>query len=384
MSSNLDMMRVCIFSVISSKFDAWETEDPNCTFEEFANRFGYAIPDQECDNSHFELHIDANTFLYISKYGILVLAEILDLNINLTPADILEWKEKKKCENIQDTNSTPHLILKNYNEFYGSLNHQKTILPNKIHYTLASYLPVSKSFDHKDIQRNCLWLLLKSEPEESDIKSTLKETMSNKKSEYIAINENNVFSAIWGARMILSKDSNRKILIDYIRIEATTQSLWLLVSTMNNYIDKNITLEKSKSIQLFEIIDKVYDVMFYEAEFEHVNAKNSHRYQLEIQDCLKKISNLGSMVDFFKKKAKLLEHKISMLAEKEEKEANDSLNFILNILTIVSSISAVFQIVDYWTNSPETREPSLWALLTVFLPLLVVILVNTFVRKWHK
>ena len=73
-----------------------------------------------------------------------------------------------------------------------------------------------------------------------------------------------------------------------------------------------------------------------------------------------------------------------MLAEKEEKEANDSLNFILNILTIVSSISAVFQIVDYWTNSPETREPSLWALLTVFLPLLVVILVNTFVRKWHK
>lgn len=79
----------------------------------------------------------------------------------------------------------------------------------------------------------------------------------------------------------------------------------------------------------------------------------------------------------------LVRHDI-MISEKEEKESSDNLNFILNVLTIVSSVSAIFQVVDYWVNSAKTRIPSILANVIILVPLVIIIVVRKLVRKRNK
>ena len=124
--------------------------------------------------------------------------------------------------------------------------------------------------------------------------------------------------------------------------------------------------------------------MFYEAEFKYINAKTSHRYQLEIQKLLFEISNLDTMSVYFKEKAELLERKIKMVSEQEEKESNDKLNSVLNVLTIVSSVSAVFQITDYLINSPKNTIWSILASIVITVPLIVTLLIKNAIKKRKK
>lgn len=192
-----------------------------------------------------------------------------------------------------------------------------------------------------------------------------------------------MFATIWGARMICCKESDEH-LRDYMKIEACNQSMWLLISSMNEYIDKTVKSDEKSTDQLFEIIERVYDVLFYEAEFKYINAKTSHRYQLEIQKLLFEISNLDTMSVYFKEKAELLERKIKMVSEQEEKESNDNLNFVLNVLTIVSSVSAVFQITDYLINSPQNTIWSMLANIVLSVPLIVTLLIKNAIKKRKK
>ena len=77
----------------------------------------------------------------------------------------------------------------------------------------------------------------------------------------------------------------------------------------------------------------------------------------------------------------ILKKKVKMLSEKEERKSSERLNLILNILTIVSSISAIFQIVDYWINAPQNRSGSIVASVIVLITLTAILAVKFFLQK---
>ena len=63
------------------------------------------------------------------------------------------------------------------------------------------------------------------------------------------------------------------------------------------------------------------------------------RMQKKIEDTCEEIRQLKAMKEAF--------NEYDLLREKQEKYSNDTMNLILFILTIVSTVSAIYQIVDY-------------------------------------
>lgn len=378
--------RACLFSVMTSKIDIWQTPDIDIEFAVLKQSKQYEQVNKVND-SMYELQIKDNEYLYVCRYGILILAEIFDLSTYGEDAEkVLKWKESVNGSHKNNREERSWQVLNEYGEFYSCKDEVKSMFNDKVHYTLICYVPSFENlsgWDSHNKQVYCLWLMTKTKPNEADVKGSLQHTLKNSNVKIIDIDEHDLFATIWGARMICCKESDEHLL-DYMKIEACNQSMWLLISSMNEYIDKTVKSDENSTDQLFEIIERVYDVLFYEAEFKYINAKTSHRYQLEIQKLLFEISNLDTMSVYFKEKAELLERKIKMVSEQEEKESNDNLNFVLNVLTIVSSVSAVFQITDYLINSPKNTIWSMLANIVITVPLIVTLLIKNAIKKRKK
>ena len=364
---------------MSVDYDIWDFEDPQKELTNFAAKWNYDIP-KKISDTLFEIKLCDQDWLFVSKYGVLVFLKRFDRDFGETASDIIEWKETISKEYIENRNTEPHILLDKYHNFFAQKLDCVWIFQPKVHYTLICYAPESENFNDKGKQKHYLWLMFKRKPNDEEICDEIADTMKAFGASSVKKDENNVFYSIWGARIVFSKN-NKELMQSYIRSEVSNQSLWLLISQMNKYMDKFISESKSRSKQLFEIIDRVYDVMFYQAEFKYVNSKTTHRYQLEIQQKLYEVSNIDTMSNYFIEKMEILEKKVKMLSEKEERKSSERLNLILNILTIVSSISAIFQIVDYWINAPQNRSGSIVASVIVLITLTAILAVKFFLQK---
>ena len=365
---------------MSVDFDIWELENPQNELKIFSKQEGYQVPERISDTL-FEIKMGDQDSFFVSKYGILIYLRKFDEGFGENASEILKWKEKTSKKYIEDKKTEPYLLLDKYHLFFTGKLDCAWIFQTKVHYTLICYALESENFNNIDVQMQCLWLMAKREPNKEEICDKITDTIKKIGATSVRMDRNNLFSVIWGARIILSKAYNEELVQNYIRLEVYNQSLWLLISQMNKYMDKCISESKSRSEQLFEIIDIVYDVMLYQAEFNYVNAKRTHRYQLEIQRKLYEVSNLDTMSNYFKDKMEILEKKVKMLSEKEEKKSSERLNLILNILTVVSSISAIFQIVDYWINTPQNRCVSIVSSVIVLITLMAILGIKYFIQK---
>lgn len=124
---------------------------------------------------------------------------------------------------------------------------------------------------------------------------------------------------------------------------------------------------------LSQLVNFIYDIMFFEAEFKYINAKTSHRYQLNTIRLLLKLSNLNDISLYFKSKSELLEKKLTTSNNQKQQENGSILNFTLLILTIVSSIAAIFDVINLWnSNELSTNTHSLIVSCIIAISIIIV------------
>ena len=292
------------------------------------------------------------------------------------------WKENKNNTYKLCNDSYPQKILSDLCSYFENAPHNLQFGKN-LHYTLICYVFEALDnniFDYEDIQEKVIWLLKKNK-QNKKTKENFKSTLLENSITTIDMGKNCYFASIWGARMLLCSNDIQEFIDSYMHTEAKTQGMWLLISLMNDFIDNTLEADDRSDDKLFELIDKVYDVMRAEAEFMYLNARTTHRYEIEMQDQIYNISNLRIMVTFFLKKAELLERKIKMHSERIEKQHNANLNLILNIMTVVGSISAIFQIVNYLLDSPKNNIISIVASLVTIITLFGILFIKKHIDK---
>lgn len=376
-STLLELLRhikIELFTVISSendlfKFKKWETILNNwCTLN------GYSI--QQKSASSVIITIDKETVLSITKNGILILNELIIPNTENTPSNILSWKEKINTAYKADCESKPWIILKHFDKFLSEQGYNKKCpFPSKVHYTLIAYnyVPVNNQFlDSNIAKQELLWLLTKNKVENLSTTLNVTEELSDKGVSVERYSNNCFFSGLWGARVFVSDSSSNQLLNDYITIERNIQTLWIMLSLTNDYIDKKISMEEGNRA-LSQLVNFIYDIMFFEAEFKYINAKTSHRYQLNTIRLLLKLSNLNDISLYFKSKSELLEKKLTTSNNQKQQENGSILNFTLLILTIVSSIAAIFDVINLWnSNELSTKTHSLIVSCIIAISIIIV------------
>ena len=379
-------IKVEFFSIISSEYDLFKFKNWESILNGWCLSKGYSIKQQS--KSSVLITIDDNTDLSITKNGILILNEFINPDTENTPPDILSWKEEKNSAYKTNQEAKPWKILKQYNMYlYEQGRLQKCPFPSKVHYTLISYnyVPINNQFlDNNIAKQEILWLLTKNKVEDLSTTLNVTEELSDKGICVERYSDNCFFSGLWGARVFVSDSSKNQFFNDYIEIERNIQTLWIMLSLTNDYIDKKISLEEGNRA-LSKLVNFVYDIMFFEAEFKYINAKTSHRYQLNTIRLLLKLSNLNDISQYFKSKSELLEKKLTTSSNQKQQENGSILNFTLLLLTIVSSIAAIFDVINLWnSNKLSTNTHSLIVSSIIAISIIIICVFMKFYLRLRR
>ena len=389
MSTLLELVReikVELFTVISSEYDLFKLKNWESILNKWCLANGYIIQQQL--KSSVLITLDANTELSITKNGILILNEFINPNIENIPSSILLWKEKINSDYKTNQRSKPWEILKQFDLYCSKQGRlPKCPFPSKVHYTLIvyNYVPINNQLlNNYIVKQELLWLLTKNKVENISNTLSITEELSNKGISVESYSNNCFFSGLWGARVFVSDSSKNQFFTDYIEIERNIQTLWIMLSLTNDYIDKKVSLEEG-SRALSKLVNFVYDIMFFEAEFKYINAKTSHRYQLNTIRLLLKLSNLNDISQYFKSKSELLEKKLTTSSNQKQQENGSILNFTLLILTIVSSIAAIFDVINLWSNNKlSTNTHSLIVSCIIAISIIIICLLMKFYLRFRR
>lgn len=367
-------IKVEFFTVITTEFDLFKLSNWETILDNWCSTNKYSLKAQ--NKSSVLITIDDNTELSITKNGILILSEYMTPTVENVPPKILEWKEKINTVYKTNQKSRPWNILNNYDLFICRQGKShKCPFPSKVHYTLIAYnyIPtVVEVLNENFAKQEILWLLTKNRVEELSSQQSIFEELQNKGVCVEHYTNNCFFSGLWGARTIVSQEERALFFKDYVEIERNIQTLWIMLSLTNDYIDKKISLEKGNRA-LSKLVNFVYDIMFFEAEFKYINAKTSHRYQLNTIKLLLKLSNLNEISQYFKSKSELLEKKLITSNNQKQQENGSILNFTLLILTIVSSIAAIFDVINLWNNNGNSiNRHSLIVSIAIALSIIII------------
>lgn len=363
-SSLLELVReinVELFTTLSSEYDIFKNKDWKNLISEWCKLYDYTLV--KVSKSSAIIKLDHTTSLSLAPNGIMIMNEYMKPQAENRPLEILAWKERINSEYKSNIESKPWMLLKRYNEYISNNTQlQKCPFDSRVHYTLIAYnyVVINRSIVDSDLAKHeILWLLTKNQ--ESKISKQLS-TIENLAMCGISIeiySDTCFFSGLWGARAIISEQTDSLYFNDYVEIERNIQTLWIMLSLTNDYIDRTVSVE-TENKALTNLINFVYDIMFFEAEFKYINAKTSHRYQINTIRYLLELSNLNDISQYFKSKSDLLEKKLTTANNQKEQENASILNFTLLILTIVSSVAAIFDVINLWSgNGIETNRTSL-------------------------
>lgn len=345
-------IKIELFTVISTEYDIYKSKKWESILDQWCLTNGYALHKQS--KSSVLIKIDDHSELSINKNGIIILCEYVNPRVDNIPRNILEWKETINTNYKNNHNSRPWVLLSQYETLLS--RHGRSLrcpFPSTVHYTLIAYnyIPINTFYlTDKFAKQDILWLLTKNRVEKVTSHLSITDELISKGVCVEQYSDNSFFSGLWGARLIVTKEERDPFFKDYVEIERNIQTLWIMLSLTNDYIDKKVALENGNRA-LSRLVNFLYDIMFFEAEFNYINAKTSHRYQLNTIKLLLKLSNLNDISQYFKSKSELLEKKLSTSNNQKQEENGSILNFTLLILTIVSSIAAIFDVISLWSNN---------------------------------
>lgn len=169
------------------------------------------------------------------------------------------------------------------------------------------------------------------------------------------------------------------ILFEEAAITRFNKKLVELMSDANK-VDAEVFLKKNRDVTN----EYLNTVEFWDVQLNYPSSQHSIRMIKEAfqeQKLLDRMERYQSQVrNIFEINKELVDRH----AEKVEKESNDTMNAILFILTIVSTVSAIYQIVDYIVGYVENAPLNNLYPLVVNIIILVVIAVVFLVRKRKK
>ena len=209
---------------------------------------------------------------------------------------------------------------------------------------------------------------------------SLMDLLRSKDIPFTEINTYNMLSALWGSRIFVTTDNNIKYFHEYIEEEKTTQNLWMLLNANN----KIISTKENITSHSHSLVTSMYEIISYEENVKYINALRKHRYQLEISELLSNTANLTVMEDYFNKKVKIIEQKIAIESSKREKENDYRMNISLFVLTVISTISAVFQVINYWNEYPVYNKSSVIWCIILFVVITLFLGIRFIIKKLRK
>ncbi len=365
-NSLLELLRnfnLCIFTVSTTQYDVFESKNSTKLLQNYCLANNYQLIRQDSFQCHIK--ISKAYDMFINLYGTIVITEQIPCD-GLSAEDTLSLKEKICRDNLSKSDSAVQKIFYNYDNWAKSVVKKNQKKESKIAYTLVCYfcqvhiqnLVKYCSYTAKEI----LFLLMKYAPNitEDNNNKSLMYLLKSKDIPFTEINNCNMVSALWGSRIFVTTDNNIKFFHEYIEEEKTTQNLWMLLNANNKIIStkENITSDSHS------LVTSMYEVISYEENVKYINALRKHRYQLEISELLSNTANLTVMEEYFNKKVKIIEQKIAIESSKRDKENDFKMNISLFVLTVISSISAVFQVINYWNESPANNKSSvIWCII---------------------
>lgn len=364
------------------------------------NLFDYKNKDEMiknwCETNHYkqlestklfqiDIALDESAKMHIFDNNCVIFTRKYENEYGINADEIIKWKNKlsdsaKKGEDIwicKQMNNYKSIFMRNRKK----RNEGKGI---QIQYSLVSYrvLIIGDECIKKEFEEKCKdfisTLLLKHKINFNE--KTLEEKLEENNVKILELNEENTLYSIWGARMIVGCKYNKKsseLWGEYILSEMRIQYAWQLLANETKKLDE---LMQTKQSNVVDIMDDIYDVLMSEADFNYVNASVSHRTEIEIVNTLQEVSNLDKMREYYKEKVSLFERRLRTISEERENANADMLNMILWILTMISSFSAVLQIVQIFMGNEYDRKVTIIYGIIAFL-LFVVYKVFVRIRK---
>ncbi len=360
---------ICMFTVMTTKYDVLANENSDELLQTYCQKERYQLN----HNNKLQccINIDELRDMYINRYGTIIISERFKCK-GLLADDILAYKERINKDNLYNDQTAVQNIFHNYNEWAQCVAKEQFNKESKVSYTLVSYLCrvyVASALDFcSNTVKEVFLLLTKNHThfEKEDEAKCLVELFGGQCVPFVQINDKNFFAAMWGSRVLITTDENEVVFEEYIEEERVTQNLWMLLSANNKIIDN-----EEWKLEPHDLVNALYEVLSYESNIKYINALRKHRYQIEISQLLFNISNLNIIEKYFNEKVEMLERRISLEASKREKESDYKMNISLFVLTVISGVSAIFQVVNYWNDAPENNWQSVaWSILTLVVIIL--------------
>lgn len=381
-------IHLSLFSICSIKYDVFANSSYEAIISEWCERSHYTmngISDVNC-----EIVINRQTQMNINKHGIIVFSELISVG-DRSAESILKFKNDLSVSRINEPSAKIKSILYSFEAFIGiyiikkaELNKLVSKWSTKVHYTLSSYLfSTMRDIDiynyRSFISDEVVWLLTKKNPSLFGIKS-IDEILEESEAKQVVIDDDNTLFALWGARIFIHSGDDIEVFKDYVSEERSVQNLWLLFNQTNIWIDSSI----NKRLSIKSLIDSSFELLFYEARYKHITSLRTHRYQIEIRNLLYQISNLNSIEGYFKEKIALFERKLQIESAEREKNSDSRMNITLFILTVVSTVSAIFQVINYWFDAPNNNIASIFIVVGVVVVIIIALTVRSFFANHRK
>lgn len=185
----------------------------------------------------------------------------------------------------------------------------------------------------------------------------------------VTLDNYNFIIFIWGARVFVSSDNKRiKDYFQYLENENEAQMLWYLITALNKSIDAYMQREEKDVADIEKLLDLSYQILYYKSKFDTVQNSKNHRYELEILQSIVSASKINLLCDSLDKKSSLLKE-ISGIIERKKNEINQKLiNFLLIIISILSSISTIYGFVSVFIENSNKKV--VYLVISIFVMIL--------------
>ena len=172
----------------------------------------------------------------------------------------------------------------------------------------------------------------------------------------VTLDNYNFIIFIWGARVFVSLDNKRiSNYYQYLENENEAQMLWFLITALNKNIDAYMQSDKKDVVDIEKLLDLSYQVLYYKSKFDTVQNSKNHRYELEILQSIVAASKIDLLCDSLDKKSRLLKE-MSGIIERKRNEINQKvINFLLIIISILSSISTIYSFVSVFIENNNKK-----------------------------
>lgn len=346
--------RICITSVFTIQYDILEDVNLNNIMTELGKERRSEFRLVKTEKNYARIEVGENVLFNVFPHGIIVRSFVSDNVYPLDTENILEERDRVSKGLLNDADAIGDIVHRLdaiVRRQYPHLKKDRIVSrfseDNNNAYNVTTYhmsSPLGGVFESHFGNEIMQLLTKKNQTLDDDLYAQL----DKNRIPYNRINDAEMLAAVWDSRVFISEGGSGETFKEYLEFEAKAQNSWFLTSLMNEAVD-NLT---SSELDDYDLISETLDTMYTNATFRYVVSSSGRREQGEMMDVLYKANNLESIFNDFRNKADLLNQKIELSIRSSDARSSQMLNNILLALTIVSSVSAVFQILGYWSINP--------------------------------